>query len=190
MTTNGNEMAAPQPVPDLMSGPPGSGVTDDDRHRYGVLLDHAAERGLLSPADYQVRLAELAEATSVEQLQRIVTELPAFDGAATQGPAAGRPVPAASGPVASGPVPVPSRPAGPSRGSGAAAPELDAALWASLSPATPRRSRGNSWVILAVVVVVLLVALVGLALVAAHVSHSHTAGTAGVKVVALSPLRL
>ena len=48
MTINGNETAAPQPVPDLITGPYRSGVTDEDRNRFGVLLDHAAERGLLS----------------------------------------------------------------------------------------------------------------------------------------------
>ena len=58
----GNETASPQPVPDLAAGPYPRAVTDEDRNRYGVLLDHAAERGLLSPAEYQVRLAELAEA--------------------------------------------------------------------------------------------------------------------------------
>jgi hypothetical protein len=169
---NGNEMAAPQPVPDLTSGAPAPAVTDEDRNRYGVLLDGAAERGLLSAADYQVRLTELAEATSVEQLQRIVSELPAFGGAA--------PVPAASPPASPGPVAVPGTPA----------PALDAALWASLTPATSRKGTGNPWMILAVVIVILLVAMVGLALVAARVAHTHTGGTAGTGAATLSSLRL
>ena len=38
----------------------------------------AAERGLLSPTEYQARLGEVAEASSVDELRRIVTELPAF----------------------------------------------------------------------------------------------------------------
>src|SRR5271165_2674616 len=127
MTMNGNEMAAPRPVPDLTSVAPAPGVTDGDRNRYGVLLDHAAERGLLSPAEYQIRLAELAEASSVEQLHRIVTEIPAFGGAATRPEAT---APAASTPEAT----VPGRPPGPAAVPAPPAPELDAALWASLTP--------------------------------------------------------
>ncbi|HEX7444287.1 MAG TPA: DUF1707 domain-containing protein [Acidimicrobiales bacterium] len=185
---NGNETAGPQPVPDLAGGSAGSDVTDDDRNRYGVLLDHAAERGLLSPAEYQVRLVELAEASSVEQLQRIVTELPAFGGSVILATAAGGPVPVPGEPV--GPAAVPGRPVGPSPDSTVVAPELDAALWASLTPATPRRNRGNPWVILIVLVAVLMAALVGLALVAGHVSHAHTGGTTGAGVLAFRPLRL
>jgi hypothetical protein len=172
---NGNEMAAPQPVPDLDIGTVPGGVSDEERNRYGVLLDHAAERGLLSAAEYQVRLAELADATSIEELQRIVTEFPAFGGAAA---APVRPAPAAA--VPSRPVPVPGTPT----------PELDAALWASLTPATPRRPGGNPWLILAIVIVILVVALVSLALVAAHVAHSHTGGPAGVVAPGLSRLHL
>ncbi len=57
---------------------PGEVVTDEERTRYGLLLDRAAERGLLDPAEYQVRLGELAEATSTARMLEIVTELPAF----------------------------------------------------------------------------------------------------------------
>ena len=64
---NGNEMAAPRPVPDLTVGSVPGEVSDEERNRYGVLLDHAAERGLLTAAEYQVRLAELADATSIER---------------------------------------------------------------------------------------------------------------------------
>jgi hypothetical protein len=170
---NGNEMAAPQPVPDLNPGPYRSGVTDEDRNRFGVLLDHAAERGLLSPADYQVRLAELAEADSIEELQRIVTELPAFG--ATPGTSAPSPQPSPQ------PVAVPGGPP---------APELDAALWASLTPATPRRGRGNPWLVLLVVVAILVVALAGLALVASHVIHTHAPAAAGSGTAWISSLRL
>jgi hypothetical protein len=169
VTMNGNEMAAPQPVPDLTPGPYRSEVTDEDRNRFGLLLDHAAERGLLSPADYQVRLAELAEADSIEELQRIVTELPAFG--ATPGMSAPSPQPAA---VPGGPP----------------APELDAALWASLTPAAPRRGRGNPWLVLLVVVAILVVALAGLALVASHVIHTHAPGAAGSGTTWISSLRL
>ena len=53
-------------------------VTDEERTRYGLLLDRAAERGLLDPTEYEVRLRELAEATSTARMLEIVTELPAF----------------------------------------------------------------------------------------------------------------
>jgi cytochrome c-type biogenesis protein CcmH/NrfG len=55
-----------------------AGVTDDDRQRYGLLLDRAAERGLLDTAEYQHRLGDLASATTIDQMQTIVTELPVF----------------------------------------------------------------------------------------------------------------
>jgi len=53
-------------------------ISDEDRTRYGLLLDRAAERGLLEPADYEVRLRALAEATTTEEMVEIVAELPAF----------------------------------------------------------------------------------------------------------------
>jgi len=55
-----------------------AGVTDDDRQRYGLLLDRAAERGLLDTAEYQHRLGDLASATTIDQMKTIVTELPVF----------------------------------------------------------------------------------------------------------------
>jgi hypothetical protein len=55
------------------------GITDEERNRYGLLLDRAAERGLLEPSEYEVRLRELAQATSTEQMMQIVTELPVFN---------------------------------------------------------------------------------------------------------------
>jgi Domain of unknown function (DUF1707) len=75
-TTRPDKTAPPRSPgsPDDRSNP----VTDHDRTVYGDLLDRAAERGLLNEHDYQIRLGELAEATSVDQMQRIVTELPAF----------------------------------------------------------------------------------------------------------------
>ena len=180
---NGNEMPGPQPIPDLIVVTPAPGVTDEDRNRYGVLLDHAAERGLLSPSAYQFRLAELAEATSVEQLQRIVTELPAFEEAAHR---------AADPTTSPGPKAVPggslSRSPGPAALPGTPTPELDAALWASLTPASARQGHGNPWIILAVVVAILLVAMVGLALVAAHVVHTQPGHATGMGVAGLSLL--
>jgi hypothetical protein len=68
----------PSPAPDEPVG-----VSDEDRNRYGLLLDHAAERGLLSTDEYEVRLGDLAAATSIDQMRQIVTELPVFTAAAT-----------------------------------------------------------------------------------------------------------
>jgi Domain of unknown function (DUF1707) len=85
---------------DLSPAPPapGPGVTDDDRHRYGRLLDRAAERGLLDSHDYEVRLRDLASASTVDEMNRIVAELPAFTSVPAgtsrtraRGPVAGRP---------------------------------------------------------------------------------------------------
>ncbi len=179
MTTNGNGTTSPRPVPEFGtgSGDEVPAVTDDERNRFGTLLDAAAERGLLSPTDYQARLVEVAEATSVAELQRIVTELPAFGvhaGAGTPGPAT------ASGSTTSRMTP----------GGAPSAPDLDAILWAGRTQAVARRTRGNHWWVLVLVVAVLLVALVALGLVAAHLSHTHGAGTSSAVVGGVSPLRL
>jgi Domain of unknown function (DUF1707) len=63
----------PTAVPDIEV------ITDEERNRYGSLLDRAAERGLLEPSEYEVRLRELAQATSTEEMMQIVTELPVFN---------------------------------------------------------------------------------------------------------------
>jgi len=179
VTTNGNETVPPRRVPEADPGAGAPAVTDDDRNRFGALLDAAAERGLLSPAEYQARLGEVAEAGSVAELQRIVTELPAFGAP----PAAGTAAESAAG--RPGATPATSR-------SGAArpAPDLDAILWAGRTPPVKRRDRGNQWLALALVVAVLLVALVALGLVAAHVVHTHGAAAPAGGAVRLSSLRL
>jgi hypothetical protein len=73
-----NDKGESSPLPPLTVFPSGSAVTDEDRNRYGLLLDRAAERGLIGPYDYEIRLRDLAAASTVEQMNRIVTELPAF----------------------------------------------------------------------------------------------------------------
>ena len=141
-------------MPELTLVGPEPAVTDDDRNRYGLLLDHAADRGLLSPVEYQTRLTELADAASVDELQRIVTELPAFSGTG-------------------GPVESPRGGTGPSGPGSRTAPDpaaLDSALWATRTPSAGRRGTGNPWVVLAVLVAVLVVAMVVLALIVAHVA--------------------
>ena len=121
---------APLAIPDL-DGPPAAaavapaadGVTDEDRTRFGLLLDRAAERGLLSTSEYQLRLGDLAEATTIDQMRQIVTELPVFNTPVT-------------GTVAKG-----------SRRS-TAVPALGAP-----SPRAGGRGRSGRWVLLAIVVI-------------------------------------
>ena len=72
----------PTPSPVETAAPVGT-VTDEERTSYGVLLDRAAERGLLDSAEYEVRLRQLAEATTTAQMVAIVAELPAFAPKAT-----------------------------------------------------------------------------------------------------------
>jgi hypothetical protein len=88
--TNGNGPvgSGPVPVPELapignVPFTPSEAVTDEDRNRFGILLDRAAERGLLGPAEYEVRLGELAEATTIDQMRTIVTDLPLFTAPST-----------------------------------------------------------------------------------------------------------
>ena len=66
-------------------------VTDEDRNRFGALLDRAAERGLLSPTDYESRLRDLAAATTTEEMVAIVTDLPVLRTSPSAGGGSGRP---------------------------------------------------------------------------------------------------
>jgi hypothetical protein len=129
----------PVPVPDLA-------VSDDDRTRYGLLLDHAAERGLVSPLEYEVRLGELAAATSIDQMKQIVTELPAFTA-----PAA---------------VTTPNRSR---RSSSAVAP-------GSALAAVGGRRRPGPWVLLGMIVLVIAAALVFFSIYAEHLTRNHNVG--------------
>ena len=80
-------------------------MTDEERNRYGALLDRAAERGLLSPHEYELRLADLAGATTTGEMREIVTELPVFSAPTgarpSRGPSGRRP-PGAGGSPAPG----------------------------------------------------------------------------------------
>jgi len=87
VVATGGTVADNGPVGDDPGGDDQSGVTDDDRQRYGLLLDRAAERGLLDTTEYQHRLGDLASATTIDQMNSIVTELPVFD---TPGATTGR----------------------------------------------------------------------------------------------------
>jgi hypothetical protein len=122
-------------------------VTDEDRNRFGTLLDHAAERGLLDPREYELRLGELASATSIDQMREIVTELPILSTPPALAAARGK------------------------RGLGRTA--LTGPVTAGPSGVTPRSS---PWLILVVVVVLVVAALVFVAVYATHVVHSRTSG--------------
>ncbi len=138
--------------------PAEGGVTDEDRNRYGALLDRAADRGLLSLADYQVRLGELAEATTMEQMHRIVTELPVFSAPPAKTNAASRRRPRASAPPGSAlPRATPDAP------------------WAGAPGNRTLEGRGR-WLVLAAMVAVLVVSIIVLALFAAHLTHVRSVG--------------
>ncbi len=178
--------AGPRPVPELpgpvaggpvtgapvtgapvTGGPvPGGPVTDDDRQRFGVLLDRALERGLLDPVEYQHRLGAIAAATTLEELRDLVTELPVLRTGA------GVPVSGVGGGPGGGP------------GGGArygASGEAHQAWLASLgrprygATSGPRRS---PWPVLVVVLVVLVLLVVILAVVGAHLARTHQQGLA------------
>ncbi len=118
-------------------------ITDEERTRYGLLLDRAAERGLLEPADYEVRLRALAEATTTEQMVDIVAELPAFTPPPSRASQARS---RRSGRSVSGPRP---------------------------GRAEPERRRMALWALLALLVIVAMASLVILALSVERLSWHH-----------------
>ncbi len=75
--------AAPTTSPPVPVGTGTPVITDEERSSYGVLLDRAAERGLLDSTEYDVRLRQLAGATTTAEMVAIVSELPAFTPAPT-----------------------------------------------------------------------------------------------------------
>jgi hypothetical protein len=122
-------------------------VTDEDRNRFGLLLDRAAERGLLDHREYEVRLGELAAASTVEEMREIVTELPIL----TKPPAS------ATSP----------------RGRGLGRSPL-AGTRATSTSGGGRRS--SPWLVLVVLVVVLAAALAFFAVYAGHIVHTRNTG--------------
>lgn len=125
-------------------------VTDDDRNRYGALLDSAAERGLLEPYEYEVRLGELATATSHERMREIVTDLPLL----TTPPATAARKRARSARRS------------PARG---AVPE-------TVMAKSHGHRRSSPWVLLAMVLVVFVAAMVFFSIYAEHLLHEHHTG--------------
>jgi hypothetical protein len=138
-------------------------VSDDDRTRYGLLLDRAAERGLLSAYDYQVKLGELADATSIDQMNMIVSHVPALT------------VP-----------PSPTRSTRSKRSTAAVGSGV------ALAAGPDGRRRSSPWVLLGVLVFVVLASIVFFYVYAEHLVHSRGAGVVAGPAVAraLSALRL
>jgi hypothetical protein len=65
---------------------------DDDRQRYGRLLDSARMRGLIDDEEYSRRLTELGEASTEAEMREMVARLPAMRagaGADATAPASG-----------------------------------------------------------------------------------------------------
>jgi hypothetical protein len=155
---NSSSPTAPIVVPTL--------VTDDDRHRFGLLLDRAAERGLLSTHEYELRLGDLAAADTLDEMARIVSELPVFAGL-------GRPIPQAKIPSAK-------------RSSRVRSPaEPTPVVGAPMAASPPRHA--NRWVMLVVVVLVVVAALVFLAAYARHMADTRSNGVAAPALVLITP---
>ncbi|HEX3459480.1 MAG TPA: DUF1707 domain-containing protein [Acidimicrobiales bacterium] len=159
---NPGQGAAPLPIPELGDPPPAdhpAAVTDEDRQQYGRLLDSAMERGLLSPYEYETRLRDLAEAPTIDELKRIVTELPIFGAPGS-----------ASKPA--------SKPARPSLFGGSPVSEPTDGL--PLTPGTTRalaRDAANSqrsrWTKLIILLIVVIALFVALSIYAEHLVHNH-----------------
>jgi len=149
--------AAPLPIPELGGAapappaavPPPTGptpeVTDEDRQQYGRLLDSAMERGLLSPYEYETRLGDLAAAPTLDDLKRIVTELPMFTASLAA-----------------------SKPARPSR-FGVPPVTGSAGSW----PAGAAKSQRGRWTKLIILLIVVIALFVALSIYAEHLVHNH-----------------
>ncbi|HEV3265341.1 MAG TPA: DUF1707 domain-containing protein [Acidimicrobiales bacterium] len=161
--------ASPLPIPELgepeitpvtpeISRPTGPEpeVTDEDRQTYGRLLDSAMERGLLSAYEYETRLGDLAGASTVDEMKKIVTELPIFTAS------------------------TPAKPRRPSRsiGSRLSGSADDLPLVPGLDPAqmsgVGRHSRSNRWTKLIILLIVVIVLFVALSVYAAHLTNNHS----------------
>jgi hypothetical protein len=145
-------------------------VTDDDRTRYGVLLDRAAERGLLSTDEYEVRLRELAGATSLERMREIVTELPIFASTGTA---------------------MTAKKSSKTRRSATPPGDVSFSMPKTTRAIGRRGNRSSPWILLGVLLVVFVAALVFFSLYSEHLLHHHGTGMpAGSVRVLLSGLRL
>ena len=174
-----SDLGGPAPVPEALpnvqvGSTPGPGaISDDERVRYLTLLDKALERQLLDPYDYQMRIQELSAATSLDEMQRIVTELPAFihPNARAGSPVGGRGAGARSRSF-TGSLSGMGR-SGPGVGGLGSAGELGGLGLGTAGGKAARSSRSRPWALLVAVVIVILVAFAVLALFVEHEVHSR-----------------
>jgi hypothetical protein len=131
--------------------------TDDDRQRYGRLLDSARERGLIDDDEYSHRLTELGEADSIEELTRIVSELPVL-GSSAPGDAVAKT--GGSSPQLRGLDPV------------------DMAMLASRNRA-PKAESSRRWLALVVIAIIFLVLMILGFVLAAHARSVNDNGLGG-----------
>ena len=190
-----SDLGGPAPVPEALpnvqvGSTPGPGaISDDERVRYLTLLDKALERQLLDPYDYQMRIQELSAATSLDEMQRIVTELPAFihPNARAGSPVGGRGAGARSRSL-TGASSGMGR-SGPGVGGLGSAGELGGLGLGTAGGKAARSSRSRPWALLVAVVIVILVAFAVLALFVEHEVHSRqpVTGPGSVTFVAQAP---
>ena len=195
-----SDLGGPSPVPEALpngqvGSTPGPGaISDDERVRYLTLLDKALERQLLDPYDYQLRIQELSAATSLDEMQRIVTELPAFihPNARAGSPVGGRGAGARSRSL-TGASSGMGR-SGPGVGGLGVAGELGGLGLGGLGLGTAggkaaRSKRSRPWALLVAVVMVILVAFAVLAVFVEHEVHSRqpVTGPGAVTFVAQAP---
>jgi hypothetical protein len=165
--------AAPLPIPELggpLPAPPAAAVpaptgpapevTDEDRQQYGRLLDRAMERGLLSPYEYETRLGDLAEAPTLDDLKRIVTELPMFTASSSPSK------PARTSRFGRPPVP----------GASDGLPSMTGSA-GSWPPGAVKSQRGR-WTKLIIVLIVVIALFVALSIYAEHLVNTHNRPTA------------
>ena len=154
------DVAGTAPVPSARPQPKGPQptdhqppVTDDDRQLYGRLLDSAMERGLLGAYDYETRLSDLAEAPTIDEMKKIVTELPIFS---TSAPIA---KPRKSSIFSTSP----GSP-GSSSTPGSVYPRI---------PGVATKGRSNPWTKLIIVLVLVVVIFVAASIYAEHLVHNQ-----------------
>lgn len=161
-----HEVVGPGPIPELdvarKAAVPSAGprptdhqppVTDDDRQLYGRLLDSAMERGLLGAYDYEIRLHDLAEASTIDEMKKIVTELPMFSA----------PTPSAK-PRKSSHLSISPSPPGSSSTPGSAYSRI---------PGVATKGRSNPWTKLIILLVVVVIMFAALSIYADHLAHNR-----------------
>ena len=166
-----HEVAGPGPIPELdVAGTaplPSAGpqpkvpqptdhqppVTDDDRQLYGRLLDSAMESGLLGAYDYETRLSDLADASTIDEMKKIVTELPMFS--------------------ASAPTAKPRKSSLFSTSPGSPRSQTTPGSEYSRIPGVATKGRSNPWTKLIILLVVVVVMFVALSIYAEHLVHNR-----------------